>query len=290
MANRPLAGSGPVPFTTGDKLYFVPTTDLTITADGAVDSTKWRGTKFVDGSAEQKALDAFVSALVARETLKPAPMSAPGPALVFRAAREGEAGNGITVTVSKLAPDAATPGNSKLDLVVVESAEFKGLSTQQANAKFVGKVLDAAASPPLVKLKAALAADIEYPLAGTYEAAGPADIVVPQKADATKSSFVLVDADGAAGPVASVVVTATDEPAKVFALKVTRTTKLAGAKLVDVTTAGSAAANAVKHVIVVEAPTGKPPALPKAGDYKLSGGSSEVTVPAAKSSIVTFAG
>lgn len=286
MANRPLVGSGPIPFTASDKFYFVPATDLSITAKGVVDSSKWRGSKIPDGTADQIALDKLVTGLLARESLKIAPAAAPDPALVFRAARQGAAGNGITVTVTKVEPDAATPADSKLDLTVVETVEFKGLSVVQTDAKFVGTLLGAAASPPVVKLKVPLAATIEYPFAKTYSVTAPADLTVVQKADNTQTSFVLVDADGVSGPTISVVVT--EESATVFNLTVTRTTTKAGAKVSTVITRPSGDSDALKHAIVVDKPDGKPAALPKKDTYTLSGGSSEVTVPAAKSAIVTF--
>lgn len=292
MANRPLLGVGPVPFTAADKLHFVPLTDLSITFQGEVDSSPWRGkNSMLDGSPEQQALDKVVMDLIKRQALQviAPPSAGPSQALIFRAARDGAAGNNITVSITKVEPDTVTPGNSKLDLTIVETVAFPELSTKKAEtAKFVGNLLETGAKPWLVKLQGPVAADVEYPKAGPHErVGGAAEIKVVQKADANKSSFVLVDADGVTAPTLTCVITATDEANNRFAMQVTRTTKKIGAKLSDLVTPGSADANAVKHAIIVEAPGGKP-ALPEVRDYQLAGGKDSTTNPAVKSSIVIF--
>ena len=292
MANRPLTGSGPVPFTapSNSKLYYVPLTGLSIKPDGKVEASDWVTHISGLGVTDQESLDKVLAVLVERGTLRPGVDPTPGPsqALVFRATRAGVAGNNITVSIMKVEPDVVTPGNSKLDLTVVESVEYKDLSTDSTNAGFVGTRLDTAALPQLVKLKAALTADIEYPLAGKYDATSPDDIKVTQQAGAAKTSFVLVDADGVTGPGISVVVTAPDKNSKLFALTVTRTTTKLGATLSTLVTPLSADADSLKHAIVVVTPTGTQPALPELGKYGLIGGSDKTTSPAVESAVVAF--
>jgi hypothetical protein len=211
---------------------------------------------------------------------------------VFKAVAPGAAGNGVTVTIAKV-QTAADAGKATFDLAVAERAEFPDLSTDKTADRFVGKVLGppaaGAAGPPLVQLKAAPADSVPYPKAGTFTSAeGKAvEIAVPTAADDKATAFTLVTSDKApVGPVAAVEVKAADAGKGVFALSVTRTTSKAGAKLGELLTPASASAKAFAHAVTVEAPAGKPVAVPAPGTYTLAGGAEAQK--AAQSSVTVF--
>lgn len=295
MANRPIEGSGPVSFTapSNSKLYYVPLTSLTMTPAGVVDATGWTNLVTTLTGADKDELKTILTALADRGTLRAGASPAPRQAIVFEAAQEGKLGNQITVTITKVTPDPTdlkAPLKATVELEVVERIELPKVSIDKTTPEFVGTLLSAAKSPGLVKTKT-VPDPVLYPKGDKYpEAAGV--FAVKQLGVPTDDAFVLEPkAPVVSGPALVVEVIATDPAQKVFALVITRTATVSAKLSALLSTPPSNPTNqALAHAVFVLAPNGKADAVafPAAKQYQLSGGSDEVTTPAAKSSATAF--
>ncbi len=294
MANRPIEGSGPVSFTapSNSKLYYVPLTSLTMTPTGVVDATGWTNLVTTLTGADKDELKKILTALADRGTLRAGASPAPRQAIVFEAAHEGKLGNQITVTITKVTPDPTdlkAPLKATVDLEVVERIELPKVSIDKTAPEFIGTLLSAAKSPGLVKTKT-VPDPVLYPKGDKYpEAAGV--FAVKQLGVPADNAFVLEPKDPVSGPALVVEVIATDPAQKVFALVITRTATVSAKLSALLSTPPSNPTNpALAHAVFVLAPSGKSDAVafPAAKQYQLTGGSDEVTTPAAKSSATAF--
>jgi hypothetical protein len=281
MANRPVVGSGPVPYlAASNKFFLIPLSGLSFDDKGVIDSAAWQAAAGLGGDADR--LKAVFSDLATRGVLRPGKLSAATLSFKFEAAAAGAGGNGTAVTIAKVKRDTATPPDptkTQFELTVAETATFK-LSYDPAAANTINKVLGSGATtpPPLVKLKADVGASPALPVAGKYALAGGAtDVAIPA---ATGTAFTLTRADAApTAPAIAVTIGVVDATARTFTLtavrSLTRTVTVGG-----VTTVGQPDAEAVKHAVKVSISPATGGGVPSAGTYRLAGGADDATLPA----------
>jgi hypothetical protein len=154
MPNTPATGTGPFEFTDSqDKQVSIPLTAFSFDSTSKlIIDPSWQA---VTGAQPAAALLAYA---LAEKLIKPAAAPSPFPAMILKAADPGWGGNYITVTISNVVPDAASPPSNDptqatFNITVTETDIYSGLTAATIES-VLGSSAVTGSSPALVRVLA----------------------------------------------------------------------------------------------------------------------------------------
>ena len=270
MANKPVSSVGPVEITDSfGKQLVIPLSALYFDGTGQIKADKWP--TYTATPTIQAPVDNWLSYLVGQGLVAAGDVAPPKPAFEVEARDPGANGNTITIEISNVTPDTATPGNSTADVTVTETDVYAGLGPATLGA-VIGTLTTTGSRPGLVRLATGspgLPAAMQGDLAGSPPAL------------AVGSAFTLqAKADEPAAVATHVVVKDVNTGDSTFGLEATWTKSAAGMKLSDFD-------DEFDYVVHLAGPVGAPPAE---GTVTLVGGADSLAVSAAKAKGTVLAG
>ncbi len=266
MSNKPVLGASPVSFVdrvTGIQRS-IPLSLLQFAdASSAPNALAWPGYAGYNAAAKAQ-IDSWLAELAKEDRLTPGAAPPPAPAFSIAARDPGSAGDGIKLYFTKVAPNAATPEKTAVDVTVQATQTYPGLTLLTLVPILGRKTPAAAGSRPGLVLPDADPAGMPSAFEGDVGAA-PASVAVPRFGGGT--AFTLLAARGGAdAKLIHVKISQVDQGAGTFTLTTTWTKSATGVALADLQTQFA-------YLLTVTAPAAGFANPPATGQVTLTGGS-----------------
>jgi hypothetical protein len=286
MPELPAVSSNPVAFGLDGKYFQIPISAIYFDAHGVPQADRWPlySNIGLNSLAYKKVIDPLLADLVSQGTLIAGPEPPLKPAFTATAKTSGATGILVTIAISNVAANSATPSASTGDFTVTETDTYATIGVDKL-IETIGNAPNGGRRPGLIFVSSGGPPGLpKENVPGTPYKVTPANTNDPATVDITPASgggaaFTLKTRDGGPdAPLVTIDIKEVDASAKTFTLLATwaKTQK---------TLAMSGLTAAFSYVLDIQPPQGGF-LVPAEGSFVLSGGSDAIAINPVKASAV----